>query len=76
MCKVYGLRLGLNIGLRPATDKKLYFWLTADKMHAFAFYQQIVTAIRLQWHHFTTGANPNTEIQSKIIEIEIIETQI
>ena len=77
MYRVCGLRLGPNIGV---AKKKFYLWLTPDEMHVFAvFTEKNLRSYGCSGTNFTTAVNctnPNTEIQSEIIETEIIEAKM
>ena len=74
------LRLGPKIGVWPATDKKFYFGLTVDKMHAFAaFTENVLQPYGRRGTNFmaaVNSTNPNTEIKCEIMETEINETHI
>ena len=73
------LRLGTDIGVRPAADKKFRLRLTVNKMHTFAvFTKRYLRPYGNSGTNFMAAvkwANPNTETKNKIIDTEIIEMQ-
>ena len=75
-----GLWQDLNTGVQPAADKKFYLRLTIDKMHVFVDftdkYLQSYGYSATNFRFAINCSNPNAEVQSKIIEIDIIETEI
>ena len=75
MFAVYGLRLVANLAMGPVADKKLYFWLTVAKMHAFVvFTKKYVRSYGCNGTNFTATINftsPKSELQSEILEIQI-----
>ena len=67
MHRIYGLWHGSNFAVRPAADKNFYLRLTVEKMHAFPVFNG------------TAGikcTNSKTEIQSEIVETQIIGIKI
>ena len=80
MNRVCGLWLDPNIGLRPAGHKKFYLRLMVDLMHVFAvFTKKYFSPCGCNGSNFTVAVNctnPNTEIQSEIIDTEIIKAQM
>ena len=80
MYRICSLRLSSNIRVRPAVIKKFYLRLTGGKMHTF----EVLTEKYLQLYGCSSNSitttvnctNPNTEIHSEIIEVQIIKTQI
>ena len=79
MYRVYGLRLGPNYGVGPAADKNFYFRLTIEKMYAFAvFTKKYLRSYNCNGTNFTAAVNctsPKTELQTKIMEVQIIVRQ-
>ena len=79
MYRVYGLRLGPNYGVGPAADKNFYFRLTIEKMYAFAvFTEKYLRSYNCNGTSFTAAVNctsPKTELQTKIMEVQIIVRQ-
>ena len=79
MYRVYGLRLGPNYGVGPAADKNFYFRLTIEKMYAFAvFTEKYLRSYNCNGTNFTAAVNctsPKTELQTKIMEVQIILRQ-
>ena len=79
MYRVYGLRLGPNYGVGPAADKNFYFRLTIEKMYAFAvFTEKYLRSYNCSGTNFTAAVNctsPKTELQTKIMEVQIIVRQ-
>ena len=75
MYRVCGFRLVLNIGVRPAADKKFYLRLTVDKMHAFAVltekYLRPYGGSDTNFAAAVNCTNPTNEIKSEIIEAQI-----
>ena len=69
-----------NIRVRLAFDKNFYLWLTVGKTHAFAvFTEKYLRLYGCSGTSFTAAVNctnPNTEIKSENIEIEMIKAQI
>ena len=80
MHRVCGLRLGPNYVVRLAADKNFYLRLTIEKVHAFGFFNNIY--LWLYGYSDTNFmvsvkcTNLKIEIQSEIIEIQIIGMQI
>ena len=78
--RVCDLQLGRNNGVRPVADKKFYLRLPVDKMDAFTpFTYKYLGPYDCSRTSFTAAVNctnPNTEIPTEIIEIEIIEAKI
>ena len=76
MYRVSGLRLGLNFVVRLAADKNFHLWLTVEKMHAFAvFNDKYLRPCDRSDTNLTTTVdytNPKTEVLAEIIEIQII----
>ena len=71
MYKVYGLRVSLNFGVRPAAGN-FYLQLTIGKMCAFeVFTKKYLRQYSCNGSNFTAKincTNPKTEIQSETIE--------
>ena len=80
MYRACSLQLGSNISVLLAVIKKFYLRLMADKMHTFeVFTEQYLLPYGSSSSSITSTVNctnPNTEIHSEIIEVEIIKTQI
>ena len=80
MYRVCSLQLGLNISVLLPVIKKFYLRLTADKMHTSeVFAEKYLLPYGSSSTSITTTVNctnPNTEIHSEIIEVEIFKTQI
>ena len=80
MYRVYGLRLDPNFGVRAATDKNLYLSLTVEKIYAFAvFTKKYLQPYGYSDINFTAVVNrtsSKTEMQTKIIEVQIILIQL
>ena len=70
---------GSKLGMRPTTDKNFYLRLTVEKMHAFAvFTKKYLRPYDCSDTSCTTAVNctkPKTEMQTKIIKIQIILRQ-
>ena len=79
MYRVYGLRLGPNFEVWPAGDKHFYLRLIFEKMIAFAFFtENNLWPYGCSGTNFTaTGncTNSKTEMQTKIIEMQMILIQ-
>ena len=79
MYRIYGLRLGPNFGMRLVAGKNISLRLTFEKMYPFAvFTEKYLRPYGCNDTNFTAVVNcgnPKTEMQSKIIKIEIILTQ-
>ena len=73
-------RLAPNFGVRPAAVKNFYFRLAIEKMGAFAvFTEKYLRPNGWSGSKFSTAVNctnSKIEVQSKIIETQIIEVQI
>ena len=75
---MYSLRLGPSFGVKPVTDMNFYLRLTLWKRRVFAFFTEKYLRSGYSSINFTTSVNfrnPKTEIQSKIVKMNIIETQ-
>ena len=79
MYRVSGLRLGPNFGLRLTDDKSFYLRLTVTKIHVLAvFTGKCLRSCGCSSTKFTAmldSTNPKIEIQTKIIETQIIGIQ-
>ena len=79
MYRVFSLRLEPNLAVRPVSGNKFYLRLTIEKMHLFAvFTKKYLRPYDCSVINFTAAmnfANPKTETQSQINEIEIVEMQ-
>ena len=72
MYRFCGLRLGPNLGMRPAADKKFYLRLTVQKMHTFVlFTEKYLRPCGCSDTNVTAAVNCAN--QSEITDIEIIE---
>ena len=72
MYRFCGLRLGPNLGMRPAADKKFYLRLTVQKMHTFVlFTEKYLRPCGCSGTNVTAAVNCAN--QSEITDIEIIE---
>ena len=73
MYRVYGLRLGLNFVAGLATDNNFYVWLTVEKMHAFAVFNDFILRLYgcsdTNYTATVNCTNPRTETLTGIIEI-------
>ena len=80
MHRIYGLWLGSNFAVRPAADKNFYLSLTVEKMYAFAvFNDKYLRSYDCSDTNFTAEikcTNSKTEIQSEIVETQIIGIKI
>lgn len=80
MYRFYGLRLGPNFWVRAATDKNFYLLLTVEKIYAFAvFTEKYLQPYGYSDINFTAAVNwtsSKTEMQTKIIEVQIILIQL
>ena len=78
--RVSGLRLGPNFVVRLAADKIFHLRLTVEKMHASAvFSNKYLRPYGCSDTIFTAMVNytnPNSQILSEIIEIQIIRIPI
>ena len=71
MCKVYGLRLALNLVIWPMTDEEVYMRLTIDKMSVLTV-SKFLRPYSFSGTNFTTTVsykNPKTEMQ--IFEMQV-----
>ena len=79
MHRVYGLRLVSNFGVRPAVDKNFNLRLTVENMDAVAvFTEKYLQPCNSSGINFTADVNctnPKTEMQTKIIDIQLILIQ-
>ena len=76
MFKICGLRRGLDSAVQLAVDKNFYLQLIVEKIYAFAvFNDKYLQPYGCSDPNFTS-TNSKTEIQSEIIEKQIIGLQI
>lgn len=80
MYRVLGLRLGPIVVVRLAAAKNFCLQLTAEKIRALAVFEDKYLQLYgcSDWNVTATATctNPETEVQSGIVEIQIVGTKI